>query len=122
MESEPGTASVFDLKVAQARIPGGLEVVKEVAQLLLEECPKMFDEIRQGLTSANAKQVERGAHTIKGSADVFAATRVVVAARRLEELARDGDLKSAEDAAAKLEIELKQLIEAVSEVTKPTAP
>jgi CheY-like chemotaxis protein len=120
--SESETISVIDMDVAQARIPGGPEAVKQVAQLLLEECPKMFAEIREGLTSANAKQVERGAHTIKSSADVFAATRVAAAARRLEELARSGDLKSAEHASAELEIEMKQLIEAVDAVTNPASP
>jgi CheY-like chemotaxis protein/HPt (histidine-containing phosphotransfer) domain-containing protein len=115
--AEVSTIDVIDLDVAQARICGGFEAVKEVAQLLLEECPKLLAEIREGLASSEAVRVERGAHTLKSSADIFAAKRVVTAARRLEELAREGDLSSSENALGELEIEVKQLMDAANAVT-----
>jgi CheY-like chemotaxis protein len=115
--SDVGTTNVLDLESAQARIPGGFEAVKQVAQLLLDECPKILADIREGLASTNATQVQRGAHTLKSSADVFAARGVVAAARRLEEIGRDGDLTSARDAFADLETEVTHLMDAVHAVT-----
>jgi HPt (histidine-containing phosphotransfer) domain-containing protein len=122
MNSGGSRSNVFDMEAAQTRIPGGIEALKKMAQLLMDECPKLLNEIREGLASTNAKQVLRGAHTLKSSADLFAAESVVIAARRLEELGRDGDLVAAVDVLAELEIEVAQLMEAVDAVTNPASP
>ncbi|WP_182867402.1 response regulator [Rhodopirellula sp. JC639] len=118
-ESDP--SDVIDLEFAQTRIPGGADGVKEVARLLLDECPKMIDAIGEGLANKDANQVRRSAHTLKGSADWFAAKRVVAAAKRIEYFARDEDLDSAAAALAELEQEVTQLINAVKELTVPAA-
>ena len=110
---------VIDLEFAQTRIPGGAQGVKEVAQLLIDECPKMIHEIREGLANQDANQVRRGAHTLKGSADWFAAKRVVATAKRLETYAHDGDLDSASAVLPELEAEVRQLVDAAKELTKP---
>ncbi len=110
---------VIDLEFAQTRIPGGAQGVKEVAQLLIDECPKMIHEIREGLANQDANQVRRGAHTLKGSADWFAAKRVVATANRLETCAHDGDLDSASAVLPELEAEVRQLVDAAKELTKP---
>ena len=122
MNSARSKINVIDLEAAQLRIPGGFEQLKQMAQLLLDECPKLLNEIREGLASSDATQVQRGAHTLVGAADIFAAKRVVAAARRLEELGRDGDLFSAIDALAELEIEVTQLMKAVDAVTNLASP
>ncbi|MCS7471523.1 response regulator [Stieleria sp. ICT_E10.1] len=113
------STDVIDLEFAQTRIPGGAQGVKEVAQLLIDECPKMIHEIREGLTNQDANQVRRGAHTLKGSADWFAAKRVVATAKQLENHAHDGDLDSASTVLPELEAEVRQLVDAVKELTKP---
>ncbi|QDV41841.1 Signal transduction histidine-protein kinase BarA [Stieleria neptunia] len=118
----PETSDVIDLEFAQTRIPGGAQGVKEVAQLLIDECPKMIHEIREGLANQDANQVRRGAHTLKGSADWFAAKRVVATAKRLEHHAHDGDLVSASAVLPELEAEVRQLVDAVKELTKPVVP
>ncbi|MDV6034801.1 MAG: response regulator [Phycisphaera sp. RhM] len=115
----PESTDVIDLEFAQTRIPGGAQGVKEVAQLLIDECPKMIHEIREGLANQDANQVRRGAHTLKGSADWFAAKRVVATAKRLETYAHDGDLGSASTVLPELEAEVRQLVDAVKELTKP---
>ncbi|PAY18363.1 hypothetical protein CKO51_16840 [Rhodopirellula sp. SM50] len=115
----PESTDVIDLEFAQTRIPGGAQGVKEVAQLLIDECPKMIHEIREGLANQDANQVRRGAHTLKGSADWFAAKRVVATAKRLENHAHDGDLDSASTVLPELEAEVRQLVDAVKELTKP---
>ncbi len=104
---------LFSFDVAMQRIPGGIDGVKEMTTLLLSECSKQLEEIRAGLDEQDAKRVQRGAHTIKGSGDVFAANRVVKAARHLEQIGRNGDLTSAPSALQELEAEVGRLREAI---------
>jgi signal transduction histidine kinase/DNA-binding NarL/FixJ family response regulator len=112
-ESEGGEGDVFDLDAALERIPGGRDAVEELAQLLLEECPKLLREIHAGVDNQDAEQLERGAHTLKGAADVFAAGRVVAVARRLEEMGREGEFAQAGSALAELEREVDRLATAI---------
>jgi two-component system sensor histidine kinase/response regulator len=108
-----GDGDIVDLGEAGQRIPGGIEAVRELAQTLLEECPRLVEEIRQGLATQDAALVERGAHTLKGSADIFAAKRVVAGALRIETMGREGELGEAQVALADLEIETNRLCQAI---------
>jgi signal transduction histidine kinase/HPt (histidine-containing phosphotransfer) domain-containing protein len=102
-----------DFDVAQRRIPGGWDNVRQCALLLVEECPTLLREIRSGIDRGDAKQVQRGAHTLKGTADVFGAQRVVDAALHLETTARGGSLQGAGEALTALEHQVALLCEAV---------
>ena len=115
MSDEPqgDTTQAIDLEAALERIPGGLAAVKQMAQVLVAECPRLLEEIRAGVAAGDAARVKRGAHTMKGSADVFAARRVVAAARRLEAIARDGQLESAPQVLVELEAEVAGMIDAI---------
>ena len=104
---------VYSLDVALERIPGGMSSVKLMIPTLLKECSKHLDELRAGLAERNALKVQRSAHTIKGSADVFGATRVVQAALDMESRGREGNLHDADDCLVKLDREVTQLQEAL---------
>jgi two-component system sensor histidine kinase/response regulator len=73
----------------------------------------MMDEIRIGLTEQDAPRLRRGAHTLKGTAGIFGARRVVTVAQRIETSARDGDLSSAQRDLAELELEVNRMCEAI---------
>ena len=118
-ESEVGELKLIDLDAAQSRIPGGFEAFKQMARILQDECPKLLDEIREGLATTNASQVHRGAHTLKSSADLFGADSVVAVAGRLEQLGQEGDLMAAEDVLAELEDKVAQLMAAIDAATNP---
>lgn len=111
------TDGVFSWEEAEKRIPGGMEMVKEMAQMLLTECPKLLEQIRNGLAAGDVKQVKIGAHTLKGSADVFAAKRVVEAAKKLEMMGRNEDLTGGDEALAALEKEVETLTLAIQAET-----
>ena len=115
LEPELETADdVFSLAAALRRIPGGIEAVKRMVPVLESECSKRLEEIRAGLAERDAKKVQRGAHTIKGSAQVFAAKRVATAARRVEDMARNGDVAGAEASLPALNDEVMRLGQALS--------
>jgi two-component system, sensor histidine kinase and response regulator len=83
---EPSDAEVL------ARFDGDCELLRELARIFLQECPKMLDDLREALHAADPKAVARAAHTLKGSVGNFAMPRPWETAQRLELLAKSGQL------------------------------
>lgn len=107
-------ATVLDWDTAVNRMQGDEEQLKELARLFLDVCPKTLQEVQGAVGGHDAeKTLQRAAHTLKGSADLFAAERVVEAAWRLEIMGRDGDLDGADEALAGLEKEVCALMQAL---------
>ena len=90
-----GRLTIVDLQAAVENSPEGYEGLRYMAPLLQQECDQMLSVIRSGLADGNAKEIRRAAHTIKGSASVFAAQAVVQKALQLEQLAKDERLGEA---------------------------
>jgi len=111
MGSVPG--DVIDLEVTRKRIPGGRNGVRELAQLMVEESPKLLDQVRAALRERDAESLQRAAHTLRGSADVFGAKYVVAAAARIEALGREDRIDEANDELADLEREVDRLVVAL---------
>ena len=106
---------VFSFDAVLERIPGGMPAVREMAALLLDECQRLLGEIRGGIDSHDAVVVHRGAHTLKGSADIFAAKRVVQVALQLETISANGDLSTAAELLAELETETERMSNAIKD-------
>ena len=64
-------------------------MLRELVALFLEECPKHLAAIAGAIAAADALEVQRAAHTLKGSAAVITATDVHSAAERIEAAARE---------------------------------
>lgn len=107
------TPEVINLAKASDNIPGGPDAVKEMAQLLLEECSRLMQEICDGLAKPDATVVERAAHTLKSNADVFGANAVVMTALRIEKMGEAGNLDDAAREMGQLEKEVARLDEAL---------
>jgi len=91
-----------------ARFDGDGELLKELAGIFLQECPKMLDEIRAALAAADAKALEIAAHTLKGSVGNFAMPGPWETAQRLELLAQSGQLAGAPEIFRALEQQIAQ--------------
>jgi signal transduction histidine kinase/DNA-binding response OmpR family regulator len=103
----------FQYATAIERIPGGAAAFPEMGRLLVSETPNMLQEIRAAIQAQDASLLERSAHTLKGTAEIFAAEHVVAHALRLESLGRSGQLQDAAPILADLERELDRLTAAV---------
>lgn len=96
----------FDYRTALDRVGGDAELLKELAQLFLEESARMLAELRAASQRADVKTIERTAHGLKGAVANFGACAATEAALRLEQLGREGNLAEVESALATLEAEL----------------
>lgn len=109
-------AQPFDLSAALKRAGGDDELLRELAGLCLDECPKLLAEIREAVGGKDAARLRTAAHTLKGSVATFAADEAAAAALRLEEMGRAGRWDGVGDALAGLEAALDRLRPALDAV------
>jgi signal transduction histidine kinase/DNA-binding response OmpR family regulator len=102
-------AAVVDMNALLIRVEGDKDLLAQMAELFLEECPQSLCTIREAVLRRDAKELERSAHTLKSAVGNFAAQKAVEAALELETMARDGDLNEAEKAYQALEQEIERL-------------
>jgi HPt (histidine-containing phosphotransfer) domain-containing protein len=108
--------SNLDLAAALDRIGGDRALLAEIARLFLGEYPALLAQIHAAHQRGDAQQLERAAHSLKGSAANFGARRVVESAFAVERLGKAGDLSAAGPAIAELEAELATIKPELDEV------
>jgi len=70
-------------------------VMREMVQFFLEDAPQFMATIKEGLAAGDKEVVERATHKISGSAGMFGATELQRVSRKVETLARQGNLDHA---------------------------
>lgn len=86
----------------------------------LDDCPDYMDAIREAVEAGDAETLVREAHGLKGAAANMQAEAAQVAARRLEEIGRSGNLDRAPDALEELETEIERLVPALETLVEET--
>ncbi len=115
--SESRDAEPIDREVPLSRTGGDPEIMREVAELVLEHVPKWMAGMRESLESHDWRTLSRLAHTLKSSADNVGAIHGVIVAERLEHLAGAQDLDASRPALANLEAEIARLLPALARLT-----
>jgi two-component system, sensor histidine kinase and response regulator len=105
----PQSSDVFDEAALLARVDGDHQLLGELVNLFLKECPGMMGQIREALDRQDAKALERAAHALKGSVGNFAAKNAFEAALKIERIARSEELAGAPLAFQRLKNEMTQL-------------
>ena len=105
----------FEWDAALESVGGDEAMLRELAEMFFTECPKLMQQIREHIASADGPELRRAAHTLKGSAHVFGAETAAEAAHRLEEIGREEAFADAEEALALLEDEVARLLPALRE-------
>jgi len=108
----------FDLEAALTYMDSDKALFQELVTVFLEESANQIRDIHKGIVNADAKLVERAAHSIKGSASTFAAKRTAEAARQLEILGREGKFTEFPSAALVLEGQLELLKAALAKAAE----
>ncbi len=86
-----------------SRFGGDAGLLRELAELFIQSCPKMLEDIRDAVQKRDAKALERAAHSLKGCVGNFFSKGARETAQRLELVGKSGDLAGAEELAHLLE-------------------
>lgn len=121
-ERQDDINDMIDVDAALRRVPGGMESVRELAELMITECARIVADIHQAIDDGDTETLRRGAHTLRGSADVFSAKPVVDVARRLEDFGRSAKLGRAAALLVELDRETERLDRALRALIDPLTP
>jgi HPt (histidine-containing phosphotransfer) domain-containing protein len=111
-----GDESVFDWEAALERMEGDATILGEAVDMFLAEAPRHLSDIHGAVARRDLKALALAAHSLKGMASLFDATFVVAETKRMELLAKDGDIGGARRALQDLEHELARLVVALQTV------
>jgi HPt (histidine-containing phosphotransfer) domain-containing protein len=89
----PDKPAVLDRDAALGRVGGDLDLLREIAVLFADECPRVLQDLRDALAQGDAPAIGRAAHGLKGSAANFGAVPAVDAAVRIEQSAHAGRIE-----------------------------
>jgi two-component system, sensor histidine kinase and response regulator len=109
-QEEPHQEPAFDKARFLSRLDGDELLGAEVVGMFLEECPKLMKGIGQAFARQDASALERAAHALKGSLGDMVAPQAFDAARDLEQMARQGNLRNVGAALAILESAINRLM------------
>ncbi len=84
---------------------GGEQLLESLIATFLENTPLVLSEARAAAARRAAPELERAAHTLKGSCSNFGAERMRVACQRLEQAAQEGALGGATELLNEIETE-----------------
>ncbi|MBI2471281.1 MAG: response regulator [Planctomycetes bacterium] len=104
-----GDGDGLDIALAMSELGGDEELLKELAVIFLENCPKQMADVKNAIVQGSSKAVEKSSHAVKGSVGVFCAKRAHDAALKLEIMGRENNLAGIAEACSLLEREIARL-------------
>lgn len=108
-------STLLDWSRALQNADGDEELLIELACVFIAEGPEMMRQVRVAIDTRDAPELQRAAHSLKGSAHIFAASAAADAAFRLEVMGAEGNFKDAADGWAILQFEIDGLFAALKE-------
>ena len=100
---------ILDRDKIMERTGADEETLKVIVDLFNTESAKLMKRIRDAITNEDTSELQRAAHTLKGSIRIFGAERPAAAARRLEIMGREKNLADAQEAWQALVEEIQRL-------------
>ena len=113
---------VFDQQEALSRARGQRDLLRQIAELFLADCPGLLGQIRSAQSTRDGQTLERAAHRLKGAAANLSALRVVEVAGQLEEIGHERLFAEADVTCDLLEAELILLERALENLKSEDAP
>jgi HPt (histidine-containing phosphotransfer) domain-containing protein len=100
----------LNLDIALSHVDGDMQLLAELAALFLQDFPRLMEEIRSSISTADASCLERAAHTLKGRLAFFGIQKAREEALELEMLGRTRALAHAAQFLAKIEAEMEGIL------------
>ncbi len=110
---------VADLQAAEARIPGGKQGVRRLAEVFIAECESLVATLSTEIPDGNIDVIGRAAHTLKSSANLFFANQVYSTAREIEQHAKEGNRKELGPLLLQLQFQSVSLINVLRQLANP---
>lgn len=104
---------VMDVDDALQRLGQDEELLAEIAQIYLEDAPAMVQSIHDAASQADARALQRAAHSLKGLTATLSAQPVASASYHLEQMGATGNFTDAASAVAQLDERVDELNAAV---------
>ena len=84
-------------------------MLQEILEIFLDIAPEQMDELEALIQAGKVSEVDVLAHSLKGSASNFCASKFIEVACQLEHLAKAGSLEGAEELHQQLKAEFAEL-------------
>ncbi|HEY2826029.1 MAG TPA: response regulator, partial [Pirellulales bacterium] len=107
-----------DWRQALETLDGNRQLLNELIEIFREECPKLRGEIEVSIATGDLPTLRRAAHTLKGALAHLAAGRARAVAERMEDRAREQNLRAASEIWPRLQAELDELRPLLDEFAK----
>ncbi len=119
--AEASEEETLDRDTVLKRAGGSDKTLDVLLDLFSVEGPRLMERIRQAIADKALAELDRAAHTLRGSVQIFGAKRCAAAAMRIETLAHEGDLAGAEAAWPVLAKEMDRLMRQLAALGRPSA-
>lgn len=110
---ETSSREIVDFEKALTQVPGGIDVLRDLAKIFLGECPKLMQDLRKGLADSDSALAQRAAHTIKGAARILAANQLIEISGELELAAKNKDLDTVQSRLGEIEKAVNQACDVI---------
>jgi CheY-like chemotaxis protein len=87
---------LLNFQIALERTGQDVELLRQLAEIFIVDCVQLLQQLSDSHDHGDANTFHRMAHTIKGNASVFGAESLVMVAKQLEEIGKNGRLHEAE--------------------------
>jgi two-component system, sensor histidine kinase and response regulator len=116
----PMQLAVFNRNLALDRVGGDEELLREVAQLFLQEYPSLMGQLEEAVAQGDAGRVMEAAHTMKGSLATLGAEAGTRIAQELETMGRHRMLSGSRETCRALAAQLSELQNELEKVAAGT--
>jgi CheY-like chemotaxis protein/HPt (histidine-containing phosphotransfer) domain-containing protein len=113
----PPASDVADLQAASFEISGGIDGLHRLSRIFRDECNSIMKTMDASIAEGDNKSLARAAHTLKGSAQLFRAKRVVAAASKLEDSVKRSETSDFTTMADEVRAETSQLLSLLSKLS-----
>jgi two-component system, sensor histidine kinase and response regulator len=118
MHSNDETERALDLDIALAHVGGDRQLLTELANVFLQDYPRLRNEARESILKGDHKSLERAAHTLKGRLAFFGIHKAREQVAALEMMGRVNDLSRAKQALAEVETEMESILIEVESISR----
>ena len=109
MDSNKATKEM-DLDVALSYVGGDIQFLAELAELFLQDYPRLMDEMRHSILLGNHSDLERAAHTLKGRLAFFGLNAMRDKVFGLEMMGRERNSTNTTQALAEIESAMEGIL------------